>query len=306
MRKTKVFISTSTFAEQDAAPLEALQHAGFEVTLNPLKRKLTKEESLRLMHGYDGLIAGLETLDEEVFVKTGLKVISRCGAGVSNVDFDAARRCNVQVFSTPDAPTIAVAELTVGVMLSLLRGIPQMNQDTHAGQWRKKIGGQLKDKTVLVIGFGRIGRKVADLLKPFEVRLIVVDPLIKGVDGIGCMTLEQALPQADIVTVHVNGELELISAKEIALMKDGVIVLNVARGGVINEDALVAALRSKKIASAWCDVFTTEPYQGPLQEFPQVILTPHSGSYTAECRGAMEMQAVTQLITALHKLGSHA
>lgn len=306
MDKIKVFISTSSFGEQDPAPIKALTDAGFEVTLNPFNKKLTKEEALRLFPGHDGLIAGLETLDEEVLSKTGLKVISRCGAGVSNVDLDAARRLNVQICSTPDAPTLAVAELTIGVLLALLRNIPQMDRDLHEGQWRKRTGHQLAGKTVVIVGFGRIGRKVAEFLGPFQVEIIVVDPLVKHEDGVLCLSLHEALPKADIVTLHVSGGSELIGFKEIALMKKGVFILNAARGGVINEDALAQSLKADKVAGVWCDVFGQEPYQGPLREFARVILTPHIGSYTAECRKAMEMQAAMQLIGAFDRSGSHA
>ena len=298
MAKHKVLISTSTFGVGDSTPIKALQDAGFDIILNPFKRKLTKEESASLLAGVEGLIAGVEVLDEQLLAQSQLKVISRCGTGMSNVDLKAAKRLNIQVFSTPDAPTVAVAELTIGAMLALIRSIPQMSQQLHAGQWHKMMGSQMASKTIVILGFGRIGRKVAELLRPFQVNMIVVDPLVKKADGISCMTLRDALPLADIITVHVNGESCLLGSAEFHLMKKGVCILNAARGGVINEQALVEALQANKVAAAWCDVFDQEPYQGPLQKFPQVILTPHIGSYTEECRRAMEMQAAQHLITA--------
>ena len=306
MVKRKVFISTSTFGMGDPAPIKALQDAGFDVILNPFKRKLTKEESISLLAGVEGLIAGLEVLDEQVLAESQLKVISRCGAGLSNVDLEAAKRLNIQVFSTPDAPTVAVAELTVGVMLSLIRSIPQVNQQMHAGQWHKMMGSQMAGKTITILGFGRIGRKVADFLKPFQVNIIVVDPLVNKAEGVSCMALRDALPLADIITVHVSGETPLLGSDEFSLMKKGVCILNAARGEVIDEKALIQALQTNKVAAAWCDVFDKEPYQGPLKEFPQVILTPHIGSYTEECRRAMEMQAAQHLITAFQGSGCHA
>lgn len=294
MAKLKVFISTSNFAQNDPAPLKALADAGFDVTLNPYKRKLTKSEALQLYPQYDGVIAGLETLDEEVLMASTLKVISRCGAGVSNVDFNAAKKLNIAVCSTPNAPTVAVAELTVMAMLMLLRSVVVMNQDLHAGQWQKKLGFQLEGKTVVIVGFGRIGRKVAKMLEPFSVKIIPVDVNDR---------LSEALPKADIVTIHVNGEEELLGTQEFALMKQGVLILNPARGEVINEAAFIAALESGKVAGAWCDVFHQEPYQGPLLKFPQVILTPHIASNTEECRRLMEMQAATNLIAAFGAYG---
>ncbi len=302
--KRKILISTSTFGEGDAAPIKTLEEAGFEVVLNPFKRKFTKEESLQILPGIDGLIAGLEVLDEEVLQKSKLKVISRCGAGISNVDLKTAKRLSIHVASTPDAPTLAVAELTVGMMIALLRHIPQLNQSMHQQQWSKQIGQQLAGKVVLIVGFGRIGRKVADLLKPFNVRIIVVDPLTKETHGFPSLPLREALVQGDIITFHVSGETQLIGPLEFKLMKEGVMLLNVSRGEVINESALVDALKTQKVAGAWCDVFHQEPYQGVLCDFPQVLLTPHIGSNTRECRRLMEMEAVNNLIAAFRSVGA--
>ena len=305
MAKHKVLISTSAFGTGDPAPIKALESAGFEVILNPFKRKLTRQESVSLMAGVEGLIAGLEVLDEQLLAQSQLKVISRCGAGISNVDLKAAKRLNIQVLSTPDAPTIAVAELTIGAMLALIRSIFQMNQHMHAGQWHKMMGSQMAGKTILILGFGRIGQKVAEFLGPFQVNIIVVDPLVKKAEGVSCLALQDALPLADIITIHVNGESPLLGSAEFSLMKKGVCILNAARGRVIDELALVSALQTNKVAAAWCDVFDEEPYQGPLQKFPQVILTPHIGSYTEECRRLMEMQAAQHLIAAFQSLGCH-
>ncbi len=304
MGKKKVFISTSSFGEVDPAPVNALANAGFEIFLNPFKRKLTKAESLNLFPGFDGLIAGLETLDEEVLNNSGFKVIARCGAGLSNVDLATARRLNILVYSTPEAPVTAVAELTLGAMLSLLRMVPQMNFDLHAGKWQKRVGDQLHGKTVAIIGYGRIGRKVGELLKAFQAKVVVVDPRPKGETGI--LSLPQALAMADIITVHADGQEQIIGPHEFSLMNDGVYVLNASRGEVINEAALVQALRTKKVAGAWCDVFNQEPYEGPLREFPQVILTPHAASYTRECRQEMEMQAAQHVIAGFAQLKGHA
>jgi D-3-phosphoglycerate dehydrogenase len=291
----KVLISTSTFAEGDAAPVKKLEGAGFAVTLNPFKRKLTKPESLQLLPQFDGLIAGLEVLDEEVLKNSKLKVISRVGAGISNVDVEAAKRLNIKVASTPDAPTLAVAELTLGMMLALLRQVPAMDQALHRKEWAKKMGQQLSGKKVAIIGFGRIGRKVAQLLGPFDTQIMVVDPFVKDNK---VFPLKEVLPQADIITIHVSGETQLIGSEEFKLMKNGIFILNASRGEVINESSLIEALKEKKVAGGWCDVFHQEPYSGALCDFPQMILTPHIASNTKECRQLMEMQAVENLIEA--------
>jgi len=299
---SKILIGPSSFAASDKTPMTRLTAAGYEIVDNPYKRKLTKKELLDLLDdGIVGLIAGLETIDREVLEKSRIQVISRVGAGLSNVDMDAARDLGVQVFNTPDAPTNAVAELTIGAMLSLLRMIPQMDQALHAGQWQKKIGLQLQGKTVVIVGFGRIGRRVAELLSPFEVKILIVDP---HVDESACaryrkVTLHAALREADVLTVHSSGQDCIIGEKEFAHMKKGAYLLNVARGGVISENALVTAIKDGRVAGAWLDTFEEEPYKGPLCGCPNVILTPHVGSYTAECRSRMESEAVENLLNAL-------
>ncbi len=300
----KVLLGPSTFGVPDPAPLEKLAAAGCQIINNPYKRKIKKNELLELLAGdVSGLIAGLEILDCEVLEKTKLRVISRCGAGISNVDLSAAERLNIKVYSTPDGPTTAVAELTLGAMLSLLRMIPQMNQDLHSGKWTKKIGEQLEGKTVVIVGFGRIGQKVASLLKPFCVRLIVVDPYVKEkIDGVEFFLLDQALPQADIITIHCSGEEQILGRKEFELLKETVFLLNAARGMVVNEEVLIEFLEKGRVAGVWVDTFCDEPYHGPLIKYPNVILTPHVGSYTFEARKSMEMEAVNNLLSAFEKI----
>jgi D-3-phosphoglycerate dehydrogenase / 2-oxoglutarate reductase len=301
----KILIGPSSFSETDKIPLNRIIAAGYEVIDNPYKRKLTKKEFLDLLDDdVVGLIAGLETLDREILEKSRIQVISRVGAGLSNVDLKAARDLGIQVFNTPDAPTNAVAELTIGAILSLLRMIPQMDQALHDGQWQKKTGLQLLGKTVAIIGFGRIGRRVAELLSPFSVKILIVDPYV---DQSACaeyrkLDIKAALSEADIVTIHSSGHDCIIGEKEFALIKKGVYLLNVARGGVVSEESLVKAIEDGTVAGAWLDTFEEEPYKGPLCNFRNVILTPHVGSYTAECRSRMEFEAVENLLSALRAI----
>lgn len=299
-RNNKVLIGPSSFAELDSEPADKLIRHGFEVVNNPFRRKLTTSELRDLLPGAVGLIAGLETIDRETMQQSDLKAISRCGVEMSNVDLEAARELGIIVKNTPDAPTIAVAELTVGAMIGLMRMIPAMSQELHSGKWSKQIGVQLCGKTVAIIGFGRIGRYVGRLLKPFGVKLLAVDPAVEGVvDQIPVVSLQEALSQADIVTLHLGGTSQVLGRRELAMMKKGVFILNSARGGVIDEDALLEAIEEGKVAGAWVDSFSQEPYDGPLTDYPQIILTPHVGSYTRECRKRMEMEAVDNLLLAL-------
>lgn len=304
MRPKRVLLAPSSFAATDKTPLNRLISAGYEIVDNPYKRKLTKDDLLDLLSGdVIGTIAGLETYDREIMEKSKIKVISRVGSGVSNIDFEAAREFKIEVCSTPHGPTEAVAELTIGALLCLMRQISLMNGDLHNQKWNKRIGSQLQGKTVLIIGFGRIGRRVAELVKPFSVNLIVFDPFIKEKESADLLflSLNEALPHADIICIHSSGEDCILGDKEFEAMKRGVFILNAARGEAVSEDLLVRALDDGGVAGAWIDTFQNEPYNGALCNYDQVILTPHIGSYTHECRSSMENEAVDNLIRALNK-----
>ena len=301
--KYRILIGPSSFAALDRSPIEKLVEAGFDVINNPFGRKLTKQELIELLPGVSGLIAGLETLDEEVMRKSELKVISRCGSGISNVDIKSAEKLGIKVYSTPYGPTQAVAELTLGCLLTLIRQVPQMDQALHQRRWDKRMGRQLKGMRLLIIGYGRIGKAVGDLLKAFEVEVLICDPAYLEHDVYPHnMNLHSALPQADVITLHCDGEEQLLGPREFSLMKPGVFLLNAARGGLIDEVALRQALDSGQVAGAWIDTFGREPYDGPLTQYEQVILTPHIGSYTYEGRLHMELDAVHNLFQGFREI----
>jgi D-3-phosphoglycerate dehydrogenase len=294
----KILIGPSSFAEENRAPYERLVEVGFQVIDNPFRRKLTKEETKSLLvKDVAGLVAGLETLDRDVLAHSGLKVVSRCGAGMANVDLEAARELGIRVYSTPFGPTQAVAELTVGCLLGLIRQVPQMDRALHGLRWDKRVGRQLKGMTVLIVGLGRIGAAVARLLAPFEVNLIACDPLL-GKNDAPCplVSLDEGLAMADVIALHASGKDRILGRREFGLIKPGAFVLNAARGEVLDEEALLEALDSGRVAGAWLDTFDREPYEGALAGYEQVILTPHVGSYTSEGRLRMEMDAVENLI----------
>jgi D-3-phosphoglycerate dehydrogenase len=302
----KILIGTSSFGVADDAPLRTLEAAGVDVVMNPYGRKIDDAElPVLLSDDTVGIIAGLETLDRPTLSASGLRVVSRVGAGMSNVDLEAALDLGVLVYSTPDAPTEAVAELTLGAMLSLLRELPAMDRDLHAGKWVKRLGRQLDQRTVAIIGFGRVGRRLASLLALFGARVVVVAPSLEEThaDGLPVLTLDNALAQADIVSVHASGDERILDERAFALMREGTLVLNAARGACVSEPALIAALDSGRVAGAWIDTFEQEPYAGPLAAYDNVLLTPHVGSNTVECRVEMEQDAVDHLLTGLAKLG---
>lgn len=298
----RVFISTTTFGADDPLVLNTLAKAKLDVTMNPHARRLDEEEIIQvLVQGrYDGLLAGLEPLTKKVFSKAkGLKVISRVGVGLDNVDQKAARELGIKVFNTPGVLTDAVAELTLGLILSALRKICLMDRKMHAGVWEKKSGSLLKGKTLGIIGFGHIGQRVACLARVFEANIIYFDIVkIKSLGSTQC-SLNELLKRSDIISIHSGGKECLIGPREIELLKKGAILINTARGNLVDEKALDMAVASGKIACAALDVFCEEPYQGKMTKNENIILTPHIGSYAKEARLMMEKMAVDNLIKGL-------
>ena len=295
----KIAISTSAFASIDPAPMELLQSKGLEVTLNPYRRKLTEDEIIYHLQGVDGLLAGLESLNATVFKSSpNLKAIARVGIGMDNVDMNAAREAGIKVSNTPDGPTEAVAEMTIAAALALARSILPANNALHRKRWSKTIGIGLKNTKVLIIGYGRIGRKVAELFSAFCSKIMVCDPIITDFDlkpGEQLVTLIDGLNLADMITLHTDGNDPILTSSEFQSMKKGVMILNSARSNLIEESALIQALDSGKVASVWLDVFPEEPYSGKLTEYDHVLLTPHMSTYSVQCRKEMELAAVHNL-----------
>jgi D-3-phosphoglycerate dehydrogenase len=296
-----VAIGPSSFAEKDPTPLSLLKEAGVEIKPNPFGRRLTEEEIIAHLEGVDGLIAGLEPLNRKVLSSASprLQALARVGIGMDNVDSQAARELGIAVSNTPDPPAIAVAELTLSALLSLARQLGPSNNALHRGEWKKIIGKGLVGAQVLIVGYGRIGRRVAHLLRAFGAEILVHDPFLEeGSLNVGenVISLEEGLAVAEVISLHASGKETILGPEEFARMREGVVLLNSARGELVDEDALVAALSTGKVAGAWFDAFWKEPYQGPLASFDQVLLTPHVGTYTEQCRLEMESQAARNLL----------
>ncbi len=290
-----MLITTSSFGIKDLP-------AEYNFILNPYKRKLTEDEIIGLMQEYKpvGMIAGVEPLTEKVMeTAPQLKVISRCGVGVDSVDMDAAKKLGKIVEITPDAPMVAVSELTIGMLMSLLRKIPTLDAGVKSKQWLRPLGNLLRGKTVGIIGCGRIGTYVANILKAFGCELVGYDPYITEHSLCKMMPLADLIAQSDIVTMHIPYTKEnhhMIDAGAINAMKDGAILVNISRGNLVDEDALYTALKSGKLSGAAFDCFAQEPYEGPLTELENVVLSPHMGSSAVEARSMMEQQALDNLM----------
>jgi D-3-phosphoglycerate dehydrogenase len=302
--KRKLLISTSSFGKLDERPLAMLAAAGFDYQLNPYGRKLTLEESADLMIGIDAIIAGTEKMDRELLSGLPrLKVISRVGTGMDAIDLRAAEELGIKVCNTPDAHVEAVAELTLAGILDVFRHISQAERAVRSGNWRKPMGRLLHGKLVGIIGLGRIGKALVKLLHPFDVTVLAYD-LFQDADfarqhNVQYLPIEAILPEADVVSLHLSYSKDshhFFNERLLNLMKPDAILVNCARGGLVDEDALLAQLQAGKLAGAYLDTFEKEPYDGPLTTAENVLLTPHIGSYAAECRLRMETEAVENLL----------
>lgn len=300
----KITISTSSFGEYNSLPLEMCEKAGFKIIINPYKRKVNPDELIEFTRESVGLIAGTESITKIVLSKLPyLKVISRCGAGIDNVDINAADKLGIEVFNTPTGPTLAVAELTIGLILNLLRKINKMNIDLKKGNWEKLMGNLLYGKKIGIVGFGRIGQKVGELIRHFGVELSYYD-IESKICSFSCemKTFEEIFKWADIITLHLPSSLDgspIIRDKELRSMKRGSWLVNTSRGGIINEFHLYNLLRENYLSGAAIDVFEQEPYNGPLKNLDNVIITPHVGSYAKESRIEMERLSVENLLRGL-------
>ena len=306
-----IAISTSSFGQIDSKPLEMLKQYGFEVRMNPHGRKIIENEIIELCENAVGLIAGTEILNKEVLSKLpDLKIISRCGVGIENVDSNALNKHSIRLFNTPFGPTLPVAELTVGLILNLLRQVSIMDRDMRSGIWEKRMGNLLRGKKIGIIGLGRIGQCVAKLLLPFGTEIAYTDCIdvceTSGPLDYQRMELIDLISWADILTLHcplsVDGK-KTLGKEEIAQIKPGAFLINASRGGLIDEPALYEALSSGHLAGAAIDGFEDEPYNGPLLNLDNILLTPHIGSYAKEARVEMEVMSVDNLITGLEQEG---
>ncbi len=290
----KIAVGASSFGNSSDKAVEMLQEKGIAIVKNPYDRKMTVEETIEQLQGADGLLAGLETLNEEVFSKAPkLKAIARIGIGMDNVDLEAARRYGIKVSNTPDAPTAAVAEMALAALLTIAHEIIPANRDMHNGIWRKRIGFSLTGCKILIVGYGRIGRKFADHLKMLGSSILVYDPYQPEISE---KNLESALACADVISLHASGKEEILSEEIFRKIKPGTVILNCARGALINEKALYEGLKGGQIAYYWGDVFWEEPYSGMLLECENAILTPHISTYNGLCREQMETEAVRHIL----------
>ena len=288
---------------------QELLRVSAEVENNPT---ISADDLLKVVGLYDAVIVRGRTKITPAVFEAGskLKVVGRAGVGVDNIDLAAAKAKGVTVVNSPIATTLAVAELTLGLMLSLMREIPRADAGMKATKWLKKEleGGELNQKTLGIIGCGRIGAAVGDRARAFGMHVIGYDPLLTDIDirrkGIEPASLDGIYQRADMITIHVplNDQTRgMINAETLGKMKKGVYLVCAARGGIIDETALLAALESGQVAGAGLDVFGTEPPgESALAAHPKVVTTPHIGAQTREAQARAAGDIASEVLAALN------
>ncbi len=299
---------TDDLSAEAVALLEGHKDIAFEVVKGLSPGELAEE-----IVGYDGLIvrSSAKATAEVINAADKLRVIGRAGVGVDNIDIPAASEKGIVVMNTPGANTVATAEHTMALLLSLCRHVPQAAASLKAGRWDRKLykGTEMRGKTIGIVGLGRIGRRVARRCRAFGMDVICFDPYLSDERAhemhIERVSMDELLARSDFVTLHAALTPKtrgLIGKEAIAKMKDGVRIVNAARGALIDEEALIAALESGKVGGAALDVLTQEPAdpENPLLHMDNVVVTPHLAASTNEAQRQVGIQVVEQVIDALH------
>ena len=302
-----IFVTLSSFAEYDAAPLNTLQASGRPFKIHSTGKRITTAELVAGGQDASVVIAGVEPYDRATLEQLpNLRCICRLGVGIDAVDLAAAKDRGIAVTNTPDAPTAAVAELALTMMLALSRNLPRQAVAARAHKWSRIESHLLGGRRVGIIGLGRIGRRVAELVRAFGSDVWAVDPFAdaqwSAAHGVTLASLDELLSNCDIVSIHAarigTAPLHLGEA-EIQRMRPGAILINLGRGDMVDIAALHAALAAGRLFGAGLDVFPEEPYTGPLCDLDNVILTPHAATLPVETRSAMERQCVGQALAFL-------
>ena len=303
---TKKVLVTEKLAQ---AGLDRLAEKGLQVDV---KLKMSTDELIEAIPDYDALVVRSAThvTREVIAAASKLRIIGRAGVGVDNVDVEAATEAGIIVCNAPTSNIVSAAEQTMCLMLACARNTAQANASMHAGEWSrgKFCGSELYEKTLAIFGLGRIGGLVAERARAFGMHLVGYDPYCspERAEQLGVAlydNMEELLPLADFITVHLpktDETIGMFGPEQYAAMKDGVILVNVARGGIYNVDSLADFLAAGKIGAAGIDVFEDEPCtQSPLHEFPNAILTPHLGAYTYEAQRRAGVQIADYIAAGL-------
>ena len=299
---------TSMQPGKESEALNVLRGFSQDLVFNPTGKPLTQEDLIPLLKDCEGYLAGLDFVTEKVIQACPkLKVISRYGAGVDRVDLEAAKKAGILVTNTPGVNAQAVGELAFGLILSLARRIPFLDQQTRGGAWIRSTGVELKGKTLGILGLGAIGKVVAKCGQGFGMKVITYDPFVdveyceaNGIESVSC---DEVIQRSNVISLHLplNDETQnYINKETIELMQPGTFVVNTSRGGLIHEEEVYEALKAGKLGGLALDAFAIEPPgASPLFELENVVVTPHTGAHTKEAIENMANGAVKNLVDVL-------
>ena len=295
----RVLVLARTFGKYSNEPLALLQNNGFEIE----RREKVDTDGLK---GFEAIVVGVQRITREMLQNSSVKIIAKHGVGVDNIDLEAATELGIPVTVTPNANAVSVAELTIGFIFALSKKLIDLHNNLYQKrQFVSNVGLELHGKILGIVGFGSIGKEVAKRALCLGMRVLVYDPYVEESNlrelGVEKMELDELLRQSDFVSLHVplnESTRHLIDREKISLMKRTAYLINTARGGVVDEKALVEALKSGQIAGAALDVFDVEPLpaDSPFFDCPNVIMTPHVGAHTYEAILRMNMMAAESIV----------
>ncbi|MCE9613230.1 MAG: phosphoglycerate dehydrogenase [Lentisphaerae bacterium] len=303
----KILVATHPFGDTGRQPLDLLESTGWELVRNPYGRRLKTGEVGKHLQGVDGVIAGTEPYTAETLAQADqLKVIARVGIGLDSVDLAHCRDRGIRVTYTPEAPSDGVAELTLANIINLIRAVHESDHSVREGAWNRLMGRLVREVTIGVIGVGRIGSRVISLLQPFQPTILATDtnPAVFGrpLPNVRWCGVDELLQRSDVITVHIPlnaRNRHFINRDRMARMRTGVLLINTARGPVVDEAALTDALIQRHLGGAALDVFESEPYEGPLARMDNVVLTAHIGASARASRFLMELGAAEDCVRVL-------
>ncbi len=304
----KVLVTPRSFAKTDNSPYELLEKAGFEVVKNPVGGILTKEQMCKYVADIDGIIVGVDPMDAEVLAcAKNLKTISKYGVGTDNIDLNYAKQRGISVSITVGANANAVADYAFALIMACARKLIVINDMCHEKNWSKVIAGDVYEKTLGILGLGAIGKGLAKRAKGFDMKVLAYDVFwdekFANEQNILFAKPEEIYRQCDFISLHMpltDDTQNMIGEAEFATMKPTAILINTARGGLVDEDALIAALKSNKIAAAGFDAFSQEPPENEeLYKLPNLIMGSHCGASTVGAAETMSRMAVENLIREL-------
>lgn len=297
-------ITTSNF-DMGNPLLDEISSAGWATVRNPHGRRMTEDEITALLadHQVQAMVAGTEPLSARVFdANPQLSVVSRCGSGLDSVDVAAAAERDITLLRTPEAPAEAVAELTISLAIAVLRRVGEADRLMRAGEWSALMGRSLGRSRVGIVGLGHVGSRVAQVATVLGAEVGYTDSYVENADYKRFPDIQSLAEWTDVLTIHLPRlpeTVHIVDAGVLDVLGENAVVVNTARGGLVDEEALASALAAGKIAGAALDVFEEEPYSGPLTSFPNVLLTCHMGSYAKQVRAAMETEALQNAMEAM-------